>query len=40
MNEAIGSLWGALWEYRTEKVKNYKKFSILKIPIFREKDDE
>ncbi len=38
--EGIGSLWGVLWEYKTEKVKNYKKFSILKIPIFREKDDE
>ncbi len=35
--EGQGSLWGVLWEYKTESETNYKKFSILKIiTIFKE----
>jgi hypothetical protein len=35
--EGQGSLWGLLWEYKTESETNYKKLSILKvIPIFKE----
>ena len=32
---SVGSVWGILWEYQTEKETGFKKFSILKLPFYK-----
>lgn len=32
---AVGSVWGFLWQYQKETETGYRKFSILKLPIYK-----